>query len=132
MVTESANIDSTFVVIDPALRAEGVTVTDTLFSELDQRYDNFKGHMLISSYSFDSDWPTWEKHPHGDEFVCLISGDVQLLLRGAAGERQVHLHAPGSFVIVPENTWHKAIVNSPAQMIFVTPGEGTENRESPP
>ena len=131
-MTEAANIDSTFVVIDPALQAESVAVTDTLFSELDQRYDQFKGHMLVSSFSFDSDWPTWEMHPHGDEFVCLLSGDVDLLLRGPAGERQVHLHAPGSFVVVPKNTWHKAIVNSPAKMIFVTPGQGTENRETPP
>ncbi|MGI9203230.1 MAG: cupin domain-containing protein [Woeseiaceae bacterium] len=131
-MTESATIESTFVVINPALQAEGVAVTNTLFSELEQQYDNFKGHMLISSFSFDEDWPTWEMHPHGDEFVCLLSGDVELLLRGPAGEQKVRLRSPGSFVIVPKNTWHKAKVNSPAKMIFVTPGQGTENRESPP
>jgi len=131
-MTESLNIESTFVVIDPTLQARTEAVTDTLFSELDRRYDNFKGHMLVSSFSFDDDWPTWEMHPHGDEFVCLLAGDVEFLLRGPAGERQVRLQTPGSFVIVPEKTWHKAIVNAPSQMVFVTPGQGTENRESPP
>lgn len=129
---ESLNISSTFVVIDPTLQAESVAVTDTLFNELDQRYDNFKGHMLVSSFSFDEDWPTWEMHPNGDEFVCLLSGDVELLLRGPEGERKVRLNTPGSFVVVPKNTWHKARVNTAAKMIFVTPGQGTENRESPP
>lgn len=131
-MTESSNIESTFVVIDPGLRAERVAVTDTLFSELDQRYDNFKGHILVSSYSFEDDWATWEVHPNGDELVCLLSGDVELLLRGRDGEQRLRLNTPGSFVIVPRNTWHTAKVNTSAQMMFVTPGEATENRESPP
>ncbi|MBT5218669.1 MAG: hypothetical protein HOI35_16340 [Woeseia sp.] len=37
-----------------------------------------------------------------------------------------------TFVVVPQNMWHKAIVSQPATMIFVTPGEKTENREVPP
>ncbi len=131
-MTQASNIESTFVVINPKLQAECVAVTDTLFSELDQRYDHFKGHMLVSSYSFEDDWATWEVHPNGDEFVCLLSGDVELLLRGSDGERRLRLNTPGSFVVVPRNTWHTARVKSPAQMIFVTPGEGTENRESLP
>ena len=131
-MNESANIADTFVVVKPDLTAESATVTDTFFSELDTRYDGFKKHMLISSFSFDSDWATWEMHPHGDEFVCLLSGDVEFLLRDAEGERSLRLDSPGSFVAVPQNTWHKAIVSRPATMIFVTPGEGTENREVPP
>ncbi len=36
-----------------------------------------------------------------------------------------------TFVVVPKNTWHTAKVHAPTMMLFVTPGEGTENRESP-
>lgn len=129
---KSANIANTFVVVKPDLTAESETVTDTFFSELDTRYDGFRKHLLISSFSFDSDRETWEMHPHGDEFVCPRSGDVEFLLRDAAAERSLRLDSPGSFVVVPQNTWHKAIVSKPAIMIFVTPGEGTENQEVPP
>jgi len=130
-VTIPANIADTFVVVKPDMTAESSQVTDTFFSELNTRYDEFRRHLLISSFSFDSDWPTWEMHPHGDEFVCLLSGDVELRLRDAEGERSLRLNSPGSFVVVPQNTWHKALVLEPASMIFVTPGEGTENREEP-
>ncbi|MDE0753070.1 MAG: WxcM-like domain-containing protein [Woeseiaceae bacterium] len=88
--------------------------------------------MLISSFSFDSDWATWEMHLHGGEFACLLSGEVEFLLRDKEGKRSICLDTPGSFVVVPQNTWHKALVSQPETMIFMTPGEGTENREVPP
>ncbi|MBV8633889.1 MAG: hypothetical protein JO002_05315, partial [Burkholderiaceae bacterium] len=28
-------------------------------SEMNRRF----GHLLVSSFSFDADWPTWEMHP---------------------------------------------------------------------
>jgi hypothetical protein len=31
-------------------------------------------------------------------------------------------------VLVPPNTWHTGKVRRSAKMLFVTPGEGTENR----
>ena len=131
-LTKPANIADTFVVLKPDLTADSEDVTDTFFGELNARYNGFKQHMLISSFSFNEDWSTWEMHPNGDEFVCLLSGDVEFLLRDAEGERSLRLNSPGSFVVVPQNTWHKAIVAQPAKMIFVTPGEGTKNQEVPP
>lgn len=127
-----ANLASTFVVIRPDLGAESIAVTNTIYSELDDRYSGFKGHILISSHQFSDNWPTWEIHPHGDEVVYLLSGDVEFLLRTEGGDERVRLDTPGSFVVVPKGTWHTAHVNKPTQMVFVTPGEGTENRESPP
>ena len=126
------DIQSTFVVVNPKLTADSVPVTDTIWSDLDEKYGDFAGHSLISSFSFDADWPTWEIHPEGDEFVCLLSGDADMILRTDDGEQCVRLHTPGSFVIVPKGTWHTAKVNAPTSMLFVTPGQGTENREQPP
>lgn len=37
-----------------------------------------------------------------------------------------------TFVVVPRGTWHTAKVHAATTMLFITPGEGTENRESPP
>jgi uncharacterized cupin superfamily protein len=83
---------------------------------------------MFSCLSFESDWRTWEKHPAGEEFVCLLEGEVDLVLELPAGETVVTLNQPGAFVLVPADTWHTARVRRPSRMIFITPGEGTENR----
>ena len=127
----AANLKSTFVVIDPRLRAHEVPVTDTIYRELDERFDRFAGHSLVAVHSFDADWPTWEMHPHGDEVVCLLSGRAEMRLAESGGERSALLEAPGAFLIVPRGTWHTARIREATTMLFVTPGEGTENRESP-
>jgi hypothetical protein len=35
---------------------------------------------------------------------------------------------PGMAVINPRNVWHTADVHEPSQLLFITPGRGTENR----
>lgn len=131
-VIRAADIRTSFVVVDDKLSADVVPVTATFWSDLDKKYDDFAGHSLIASFSFDEDWPTWEIHPQGDEFVCLLSGDAEMVLSTGDGERRVRLNAPGSFVIVPRGTWHTAKIHAPTSMLFVTPGQGTENRAEPP
>lgn len=126
-----AHIQSSFVVVNKSLLADVVAITDTIGADLDARYGDFAGHSLIASFRFDEDWPTWEIHPEGDEFVCLLSGDADVILDADDGEQRVRLNTPGSFVIVPKGTWHTAKVHAPTTMLFVTPGQGTENRERP-
>jgi len=129
-VPQSPNLDleSTFVVVEPDHAAIPVAVTPTIFEELDRRFDHFKGRLLVSSFSFESDWGTWEIHPAGDEIVCLLSGDVLMILDRNGVEETVHLRDPGSFVIVPKGTWHTARTSVATKMLFVTPGEGTQNK----
>ena len=122
------DLASTFVVIEPDQSSIPITVTPTVYDELDARFDRFKGCLLVSSFGFDSDWPTWEMHPAGDEIVCLLSGDATLVLDRAGAEEVIHLQNPGSFAIVPKGTWHTARTSVPTTMLFVTPGEGTANR----
>ncbi|MGZ5036483.1 MAG: cupin domain-containing protein [Usitatibacter sp.] len=118
----------TYVVMQPDHTAECVDVTPTVWQELDRRFDNFKGRMLVARFDFDSDWPTWEMHPEGDEVVVLLSGAADMVLDQAEGHRTTSLTQPGSFVIVPKATWHTARISTPTSMLFVTPGEGTQNR----
>ena len=122
---------STFVVAAPDLSSETVAVTDTLWADIDAKYGDFKGRTLISSFEFSEAWPTWEMHPAGDEFVCLLDGDVEMTLALADGDKTVRLNEPGEFVIVPKGVWHTAVPLCRTNMLFVTPGEGTENREQP-
>ncbi len=125
------DLRSSFVVFNRDFLADTVAVTDTIWNDLDERYGDFAGHTLVASFSFDADWPTWEIHPHGDEVVCLVSGDAEMILATQKGKKKVRLATPGSFVVVPRNTWHTAKVHAPTTMLFVTPGQGTQNSETP-
>jgi len=82
---------------------------------------------LISEFEFTEDWPTWEMHPHGDEFVYLLSGAVELLLEQDSNLVTVALSGAGA-VVVPRGVWHTARVLAPSRMLHVTRGAGTETR----
>ena len=122
------DLTSTFVVVQPDHSAVTVAVTPTIFEELDAHFDRFKGRLLVSSFTFESDWATWEIHPAGDEIVCLLSGNATMVLDRNGVEEIIHLRAAGSFAIVPRATWHTARTSVPTKMLFVTPGEGTANK----
>lgn len=82
---------------------------------------------LISEYAFTEDWPTWEMHPEGDEFVYLLSGAVELLLERAGTIERIAVDGTGA-VVVPRGVWHTAKVRSPSRMLHVTRGAGTQTR----
>ena len=121
-----------FVVLKPNLLLEQLKLSPNIYEELDERYGGFKSHTLISAHHFSENWPTWEKHPEGDELLVLLSGRAVFSLRLESGDESVELKEPGSFLIVPKNTWHTAHIDEPTSMLFITPGEGTENETSPP
>lgn len=128
MKTAALDIASTFAVLAPDLRATPVDVSATLYADLDRDFNAFRGHWLFSRHAFSEAWPSWERHPAGDEIVFLLSGDVTLVLETPAGESEIRLSRPGSYLVVPSNTWHTARPNAASEMLFITPGEGTENR----
>lgn len=49
-------------------------------------------------------------------------------LRLPAGQRAMRLEPPAQYLVVPT---HTARVGTETTMLFITPGEGTENRETP-
>ena len=87
----------------------------------------FDKGWMISEFSFTEDWPNWEMHPHGDEFVYLLAGSVELLLERAGGVETIMLEGSGA-VLVPRGVWHTARVRLPSRMLHVTRGEGTAHR----
>jgi hypothetical protein len=126
--SEPLNILETFTVLQPDLQAVAVDVSPTLYQELDENFNDFKGHVLVSSYRFDSDWSSWEIHPAGDEIVCLLAGETELILDRDGTEERIRLAAPGSYAIVPKGIWHTARTGVATHCLFITPGEGTRNR----
>lgn len=122
------HLESEFVVFDPRLEATALEVHSNFFKELDQRADGFKGHLLMSAFTFETDWETWELHPAGDEVVVLLSGEATFVLDIPNGTQQVTLTETGSYVIVPRGVWHTAKTTVPTRMLFFTAGQGTQNR----
>lgn len=102
------------------------------YAGLDDEFGSFDRHVLISCHSFDSAWPTWEMHPEGDECVILLSGRATMVLLRDGKEEEATLAAPGEYIVVPRGAWHTAAAADSATMLFITPGQGTENREHPP
>lgn len=122
------NISSTFVVLDDADKAIPIAVSDRFYEKLEQQFGDFKGKRLVSHYTFEDDWDSWEMHPAGEEFVCLLSGQVDFVLEREEGEEVVSLNAPGSYILVPPGVWHTAKVHTSSSVLFITPGEGTQSR----
>lgn len=93
---------------------------------------DFHHQYLVSQLQFETDWAGWEMHPHGDEMVCLLSGAAHFVLRENGADRIIELRQAGSFVRVPQGTWHTARTDQATSLLFITAGEGTEHRASPP
>jgi mannose-6-phosphate isomerase-like protein (cupin superfamily) len=112
---------------------KGTLKTDSpdFYQELDAEFNGFAGHTLVSRFSFDEPWPTWEMHPKGDELVYLLQGDTDLVLLKDGREETVRINRPGDYVAVPQGVWHTARPHAPTTMLFITPGEGTLNEENP-
>ncbi len=102
------------------------------YQELDTDFGDFSGHILFTEHGFDEPWPTWEVHPHGDEFVYLLEGDTDFILRLDGVDKVVRMSRPGDYVMVPKGAWHTARPHTATRMLFVTPGQGTLNEVSPP
>ena len=125
------NLATEGAVFTPSLEAKTKALSPTFYPELEAEFNGFAGHVLISQHHFAEDWPTWEVHPAGDEFVTLITGDITLVLWQDQQEHALRLSTPSDFVIITKGVWHTARVQAPTTMLFVTPGEGTKNAAAP-
>ena len=104
---------------------------DSFWALPESEMARFGRGWLVSEFECASDWPNWEMHPSGDEFVYLLSGAVDLLLEQADGTRTVPLRGSGA-VVVPRGVWHTARVLAPSRMLHITLGSGTQHRALQP
>ncbi|MEM6537357.1 MAG: cupin domain-containing protein [Pseudomonadota bacterium] len=86
---------------------------------------------LISEFTFTESWPNWERHPKGDEFVFVLSGNITLIFEKDSGDQHNPL-GPGQFTFIPRNNWHTADLSEPVRALFITFGKGTENKPRSP
>jgi hypothetical protein len=121
-------IDSTYLVLGENGDSTPIPVSDRFFADLENKFGDFKGKRLVSHFTFTEDWDTWEMHPAGEEFVCLLWGQVDLILEQDGAENRICLSTPGAYVLIPGGIWHTVKVYKPSSMLFITPGQGTQNR----
>jgi quercetin dioxygenase-like cupin family protein len=84
---------------------------------------------LVSMYRFEESWTSWEMHPAGEEVVCVVQGHMTLHQELPDGARQSWELGPGDYAINPRGAWHTADADEPVVALFITPGEGTQNRQ---
>jgi mannose-6-phosphate isomerase-like protein (cupin superfamily) len=75
---------------------------------------------VLSVFDYQADWTWWERHPLGDEFVFVLTGELEVLLDDGHRQWSVEL-SPGTAAIVPRGTWHSARVPKPSTVLFITP-----------
>jgi mannose-6-phosphate isomerase-like protein (cupin superfamily) len=62
---------------------------------------------------------SWEIHPHADEIIVLLSGEIEIVLeQGPKSTRNVPLE-PGRAFIVPAGVWHRLVMRAPGELLFI-------------
>jgi hypothetical protein len=126
---QSEEILHSYLHVQDGGKTEQIAVTEQFWSDVvnGARPELDQGR-LMSAFSFSANWPSWERHPAGEELVMLLSGSAMLLLEEASGERALLLDTVGSYVLVPQGVWHTAKTTQPTTLLFLTSGAGTEHR----
>ena len=88
---------------------------------LDIEFDGRRvGHVIVDTAG---ERDEWEMHPDADEFLYLVEGAIDIILRDdfeQTEERRIELRA-GRACVVPRGAWHRQIVLAPCKMLFITP-----------
>lgn len=88
--------------------------------------DGIEGR-LVSMFTFDAPWDSWEMHPSGSEVVLCVAGEMTLVQE--IDGKHVHTRlATGEYAINAPGVWHTADVEGEASAVFITSGMGTQNR----
>jgi hypothetical protein len=83
---------------------------------------------LVSQFTFNEPWSTWEMHPNGHEVVLCVSGTMVLHQEHPDGRRSQVVLNPGEYAINTPGVWHTADVSESATGVFITAGWGTQIR----
>jgi mannose-6-phosphate isomerase-like protein (cupin superfamily) len=125
-MTQAFSLDGTYIHLRPDESALAMEGGAKFWAGIADRRDLDHGR-LMGSTGQTADWDHWERHPAGEEILVLLSGELELVLDTDQGEQRASLKSGQTF-IVPKGVWHRGIVKRPGQLMFITPGVGTEHR----
>ena len=106
--------------------ATTVDVDEHFWETLGRREDLQDGRML-GLLQLQAGEDHSERHPSGDELLILLSGAVDVVFEHVDGERVAALRGFRACVI-PCGVWHRLRVHAPSEILFITPGKGTDVR----
>jgi mannose-6-phosphate isomerase-like protein (cupin superfamily) len=115
---------TTYLHLEPGGAATPVPVGPDFWATIGNRFD--EGYLL-TAFRMTDDFPHWEMHPDGDELAIVMTGELELVFDEPGGERRVRV-GPHQVGIIPRGVFHYAIVRSPADVVFLTRGKGTQHR----
>lgn len=104
-----------------------IPVTPEFWPELTSGAREIRGR-LTAAVRLAADIDHWEMHPAGDELLVRLTGAFEVLLEQGGTTRRATLDAATSCCLVPRGAWHTIKVRAPGEILFVTPGAGTEHR----
>lgn len=117
---------ATYLCLAPSGAVTAIPVTPDFWPTIDARTDLHEGR-LVAAFDCAADWEHWEMHPHGEEVLVMLSGDLTIVFEKEGREENVRLKT-GQALVVPRGTWHRAVVHAPGKMLGITYGRGTEHR----
>ncbi|HEX6120439.1 MAG TPA: cupin domain-containing protein [Dongiaceae bacterium] len=127
MPAGAIDLKRTYLHFAPTLDIEAHDVGPQFWSDLSARRLRLEGRLVGCVHLKQGPLDHWERHPAGDEFLLLLSGALSVVLEASSGQREVPLKAGEAFV-VPAGSWHTFVVAQAGDLVFATPGEGTEHR----
>ncbi len=83
---------------------------------------------LVAMHTFSESWDMWEMHPRGAEVVLCTAGAITLIQETGDGSVSTVRLEAGQYALNAPGVWHTADVDSPATVLFITAGLGTEHR----
>src|SRR5215203_3049555 len=122
-----ADLTADYLALGPQGRVEHAAGGDEFWSLPPAEIEKFGENWLVTEFYFDEDWKTWEMHPHGEEIVYLLSGEIDLFTERDGKRETLELRGKG-VTVVGRGVWHTAKVLSPANLLVITHGRETQIR----
>ena len=119
---------NTYVHLEDGAAANPVDVNVDFWATIDKRTELHSGRLVTLFHIQSTDeWVHWEMHPAGDELVYLLSGAIDIILQEGDCKRVIELRSRAASII-PRGVWHRAIVHTPSEVLFIPRGKGTQLR----
>lgn len=118
---------STYVHLKDMGSATAIPVDPVEFWKNPAARPELSSGRIVMGARFEKDMPHWEMHPAGDELLVGLSGEFTVELQDGPNGQRLAL-AAGQVVLVPFGIWHRITVKTPGEILFVTPGKGTQHR----
>ena len=114
--------------ISPVTRVQRSAEEPPEYWENPSERPSLRDGRILSVFEYDSTWSHWERHPVGDEFALVITGEVDLLLDQPSGADTIRL-SESQCGVIPQGAWHTLRIVRHSRLLFVTPTPAlTEHR----